>query len=250
MEAEQIRSDLAKARRLGGAHYSVLAGRDVTHEIPQWIRGQSILADSLTEDLRVVEELAFPRRRETADSAARILDRAAGEEASISAGTEPARSLGEEIAARVLREQRIEVDAFLLDSGLDAELHELAVIEERLRSRSERDRRHAAFSARVLLEAIADRLFPAREEAWSDRRGVRHDVGCENVANRLSAYVDQWLGAAMETHERRSFQADLDATARWVGSGPHGVHSAADAERAYTRLIGVLAVLARAHRAA
>ena len=246
MDAGQINADLAKLRGLGGRRYSTLAGHDIAHVFPDWIRTRSARADLRGADPRPLEGMASALAGRSSD----ILDPSRDLDDQLEGGVGPRRSVGEEIAARVMREQKEEAVAFLENCGLDHEVAELAAVEGRLHSGSDRDLRHAAFSARNLLEAIADRLFPASGEPWVDRGGVAREVGPENVANRLSAYVDQRLTDRIEAAERRAFQGLLDATARWVGSGPHGIHTAAGAEVAYTRLMGILSFLARAHREA
>ncbi len=225
----------------------MVAGRNVEGALPDWVAGESVLGHFMTSDAAALdsETLAPLRPRELDDRSPEAYNPLIEP-----VPAEQARSVGEEIAARVLREQKDEVDAFLNDCGLAGEVVELEAVENRLQGRTDRDRRHAAFSARTLLEAIADDLFPAMEEPWTDLRGDKREVGQENVANRLSAYVDRHLSGKIEAAERRAFQADLDATARWVGAGPHGVHTAVAAELAYTRLMAVLATMARAYRIA
>ncbi len=227
--------------------FETVAGKSVEHVLPTWVAGESVLGHFMTSDgdLFNSETLAPIRPQELGDRSPEAYNPLIEP-----TPAEQARSVGEEIAARGLREQKDEVDAFLTDCGLAAEVVELEAVENRLQGRTERDRRHAAFSARTLLEAIADDLFPARGEPWIDLGGIEREVGQENVANRLSAYVDRHLTGKIEGAERRAFQADLDATARWVGAGPHGVHTAVAAERAYTRLMAVLATMARAYRVA
>jgi hypothetical protein len=157
--------------------------------------------------------------------------------------------VGEELAIRALREQKERIVNLLEACGLPNEISELEAVENRLHQRSERDRQHAAFSARLLLEAVADQVFPPRQEPWTDRQGGSHNVGPEKVANRLSAFVDERLGADLAKGERGTFQADLDAVAEWVGAGPHGVRTTFAAETIYGRLLSVLAYVARAHQA-
>jgi hypothetical protein len=156
----------------------------------------------------------------------------------------------EVIARRAARYQRQEIVSFLRDAEMSHEVKELTAVERRLRAGGERDLRHAAFSARTLLHAIADGLFPARVELWQDASGRKHKVGAAEVGNRLSAYVEQQLGSKLEPAERRAFQGELDGLMRWTGAGPHGAHNASQADLAYFRLLSVLAVIATAYRSA
>lgn len=153
---------------------------------------------------------------------------------------------GEAIARRAARSQRKEVVGFLYVAGLEEEIEELRAIEVRLRLGRERDLCHAAFSARMLLQGVADRLFPAQPGVWRDAQGHDHKVGPDAVLNRLSAFVQINLPPRMEPADRRAFQGELDALMRWAGAGPHGARTRREAELAFTRLLSVLTTVANA----
>jgi hypothetical protein len=150
----------------------------------------------------------------------------------------------EGIAARQGREARDEAIRFLRMAGLAGDIEELVELEKRLQRRNERDLQHAAFCSRMILSSVADRVFPACAKPWRDLHGEERPVGPEEVGNRLSAFLDQYL--RLEPAIRAAFQGELDGLKRWVGRGPHGVHTAAEADRCYMRLLSVLAGIAEA----
>ena len=247
MDFESVRADLAKVQRALPADLRMATSKKVSP--PDWLRSEGV--GEMLGNRAVVVGREDPQPREMDDLTPAAYNplvslEPAGHELLISA--EPV-SVGEEIAARVLREQKEEVVAFLEDCGLGQEVAELEAVESRLHQRSQRDREHAAFAARLLLKAVADRVFPPQASPWVDPQGIEHDVGPEKVANRLSAFVHEHLRADLDKHERCAFQGDLDTVANWTGGGPHGVHSTYAAEIAFGRLMNILVHVARAYRA-
>jgi hypothetical protein len=238
MDLYGIQADLTKVQRAIPADFGVVVGKNVS--VPDLVGVMTAGKEH--------PRLSRPRELDDRTPVAYnpLVSLEAREDLAISA--EPV-SVGEEIAARVLREQKDEVVAFLEGCDLGQEVAELETVENRLHQRTKRDRQYAAFAARLLLKAVADHLFLAQTSPWADRQGVERDVGPEKVANRLSAYVDRRLGDELGKHGRRAFQADLDAVADWVGGGPHGVHTIYAAEIAFGRLMNVLVHVARAFRA-
>ncbi len=154
----------------------------------------------------------------------------------------------EVIAARQGREARNGVIRFLRMAGLAGDIEDLTELEKRLHRRNQRDLQHAAFCSRMILASVADRVFPACAEPWRDLHGKERPVGPEEVGNRLSAFLDKYL--RLEPAIRAAFQGELDALKRWAGRGPHGIHTAAEADRCYMRLLSVLAVVTEAFDAA
>lgn len=138
------------------------------------------------------------------------------------------------------------VVAFLSAAGLESERRHLEAIEERLRAGHEPARNHAAVSARQLLLGVANHCFPARKEPHQGRFGLRHEVGAEDVSNRISAFVDLRLRSSLNAHEHKLFQASLDYVFRWGGRGTHENCTPAEAAQAFLRLLEVLAMVARA----
>jgi hypothetical protein len=95
----------------------------------------------------------------------------------------------------------IAVEAFLHANSLHYEMEHLKIIAVRLVSGTEPDQTHAAMSASLLVEGVANFVFPGQEEEYLDRTGASHPVENENVWNRISAFVDLHLGAEMPSHD-------------------------------------------------
>lgn len=155
----------------------------------------------------------------------------------------------EQIAKRVFRRQRQAVVAFLKRADLRDELEELGKVEAGVAKGSKRSCMHAAYSARVLLEGLADHLFPPISEKRKSRDGQVRALGAKDPKNRLIAYVEQQLEGQLEGADFRAFVGTLDAVMNWTGGGPHGSHEPRDAEHLYTRMFDALSVIARAHAA-
>lgn len=155
----------------------------------------------------------------------------------------------EQIAKRVFRRQRQTVVAFLKEADLKDELAELSKVETEVAKGSKRSCMHAAYSARVLLEGLADHLFPPTSEKRKGRDGQVRSLGAKDFKNRLIAYVEQRLRGQLEGADFRAFVGTLDAVMNWTGGGPHGSHEPCDAEHLYTRMFDALSVIACAHAA-
>jgi hypothetical protein len=141
----------------------------------------------------------------------------------------------------------------LLDTDeLDEERQHLEALEERLRAGHLPARNHAAVSARQLLLGVANYCLPARREARPCRFGCEHcphQLGADDVKNRIIAFVDERLRSGLETHEFKIFVAHADYVFRWGARGTHQNCSAAEVVKAFVRLLEVLAVVARAAQA-
>jgi hypothetical protein len=153
----------------------------------------------------------------------------------------------EQIAKRVFKRHRQEVVSFLKEAALKIELDELGKVEAEVTKGSKRSCMHAAYSARVLLEGLANHLFPPTSKKWRGRDKQERSLGARDFKNRLIAYVERELEGQMEGEEFRAFVGTLDVVMRWTGGGPHGSHEPQDAEHLYTRMIDALSVIARAH---
>ena len=113
-------------------------------------------------------------------------------------------------ASFLARRRRETVIAFFEVAELTSELEQLEAIEERLRTGSKPALVHAAVSARRMLQGVADRFFPARREMYVCRFECPHEVGPAEVANRISAFVDQRLRFELDTHTHKQFQGTLE----------------------------------------
>lgn len=157
---------------------------------------------------------------------------------------------GEVVAVRTVRLNREIAIALLRATGLDLERQHLIALEARLTAGTAPDQYHAALSARLVLKGLADHCFPAREQDWIDRSGRPHQVGDEQVKNRLNAFVDKHLRSVLTVDEHRFFIAQLDTVQEWSGRGPHLIRSQSEGEQLFLRLLEVLKMVARASRAA
>jgi hypothetical protein len=155
----------------------------------------------------------------------------------------------EQIARRVVKRHRTSTTHFLKKAGLADELRELVEVETRLANGTPPDCKHAAYSARNLMEGVANCLFPATSERHLDRSGREHSLGAKDHKNRLIAYVDRQLEGQLGGHDFRAFVGTMDAIMRWTGSGPHHAYKLEAAEHSYTRMLDALAVIARAYAA-
>jgi hypothetical protein len=155
--------------------------------------------------------------------------------------------IGGALAQSLTREHRREAKSLLVVLGLDAALEHLEAIEKRLLDGGRPDRLHAALSASLLLEGMADRLFPARDEPWVCRFEREHEIGVENVRNRLTAFAEPLL-KTQSTIEHKLFIAEFDYVGRWTGEGHHVVFTQDENAEAFRALLKVLATIARAHR--
>lgn len=111
---------------------------------------------------------------------------------------------------------------FLKKAGLAGELKELAEVEKRIGEGTHQAGKHAAFSARNLMEGVADYLFPPTSDTWLGRDNQKHALGANNHKNRLIAYADQRLKDQWEGHDCRAFVGTLDVVMR-CGLDPSNV---------------------------
>jgi hypothetical protein len=158
--------------------------------------------------------------------------------------------LGEAVAHSLFRTHHQEAEQLLLEGGFDLELEHLRAVEQRLATGTRPDRLHAALSTNLLLQGLADRLFPARDGHWVCRFNKKHELGARNVSNRLSAFVDPMLRRRLSTKGHALFQAAIDYVFRWSAEGHHVVSTPREAAEAYCHLLRVLAAIAQARREA
>lgn len=154
--------------------------------------------------------------------------------------------MGEALAQSLTRRHRQEVKGLLVALGLDLELEHLESIERRLLDEGRPDRLQAALSASLLLEGLANKLFPPTEALWVCRFGKTHKLGPPNVKNRLHAFADRFLKQC-STAEHKLFIAELDLVSRWSGKGHHVVFTPGENAEAFCTLLKVVATVARAH---
>ena len=93
-----------------------------------------------------------------------------------------------DIAENIFESARNEVDTFVRSHCPQA-AEKLIAINERMAENSSESRTAALTSCRRLLVAVADSLFPSRDEEWLDGKGKARKVGTEQYKNRLLAYL-------------------------------------------------------------
>lgn len=152
-------------------------------------------------------------------------------------------------ASLLVRRRRETVVAFFEAAELTPELEQLEAIEERLRTGSKPALVHAAVSARRMLQGVADRFYPARSGMYVCRFECPHKVGSEEVANRISAFVDERLRFELDTHTHKQFQGTLEWVYRWGGRGTHEECNASEALQGFLWLLEVMTMVARAYEA-
>lgn len=152
-------------------------------------------------------------------------------------------------ASFLARRRRETVVAFFEATELISELEQLEAIEERLRTGSKPALVHAAVSARRVLQGVADRFFPARREMYVCRFECAHKVGSGEVANRISAFVDERLRYELDTHTHKQFQGILEWVFRWGGRGTHEECNTTEALQGFLWLLEVMTMVARAYEA-
>lgn len=155
--------------------------------------------------------------------------------------------MGEALAQSLTRRHRQEAKGLLVALDLELELEHLESIERRLLDGGRPDRLYAALSASLLLEGLADKLFPPTGEQWVCRFGKTYKLGPPNVKNRLHAFADRFL-KQRSTAEHKLFVAELDLVSRWSGKGHHVVFTPRENAEAFCALLKVLATAARTHR--
>ena len=158
--------------------------------------------------------------------------------------------LAEVTAHAEARSNRMAVEAFLRDNGLTYELEHLEIIAVRLTSGTKPDRIHAAMSASLLFEGVADFVLPGQEKKFEDRYGKQRSVEKKDVRNRISAFIDSHLRGEISPHEARRLQGMIDFAHTWSAEGHHIPYPADQANRAYRDVLVVLAYVDRAYRAA
>jgi hypothetical protein len=157
--------------------------------------------------------------------------------------------LGEAIARNLTRGYRQEAKGLLVALDLGLELEHLEAIERRLLDGGRPDRLHAALSASLLLEGVANRFYPPRTDrkSWTCRFKNSHELGAPDVKSRLHAFAHPFL-EQRSTAEHKLFVAELDLVARWMGKGHHVVFTKSENEEAFIALLKVLATVAHARR--
>jgi hypothetical protein len=158
--------------------------------------------------------------------------------------------LAEVSAGEEARANRIAVETMLRENNLDYELEHLELVAVRLVSGSKGERVHAAVSASLLFEGVANFVFPGQKEKFVDRNGAERSVEKKDVRNRISAFIDLHLRDEISTHDASRLQGKIDSSHRWSAEGHHVPYSPRLANRAYRDLLEVLAYVARAHDAA
>lgn len=98
-----------------------------------------------------------------------------------------------DIAQDIFEDTRGVVDKFIR-SHCPKSAEKLVAINERMTDGSEESRSSALTSCRRLLMDVADSVFPASKEDWTDRKGKKRKVGVDQYKNRLLAYLVDLVG--------------------------------------------------------
>jgi hypothetical protein len=95
-----------------------------------------------------------------------------------------------DVAQEIFESARNSADAFVRAHCPKA-VEQLVAINERMLEKKAESRAEALTSCRRVLLTLADSLFPAQKEDWSDSTGKPRKVGQEQYKNRILAYLDQ-----------------------------------------------------------
>jgi hypothetical protein len=169
-DQKALEAAMAKASKTISGH---LAGMEVSSELSERI----LSAGSTVIGSRLPGVVAVPSTRQTP---------------SIEKEEQPRRKdrrqlpAQEQIARRVFKRQRQEVISMLRETGMKTEIEELRSVESKLAKGSKRSCMHAAYSARVLLEGVANHLFPPTTEKWVGRDKREHALGPMTSRTALS----------------------------------------------------------------
>lgn len=129
-----------------------------------------------------------------------------------------------DIAQDIFEAARSEIDTFIRAHCPKA-AEKLVAINERMAEDSSESRTAALTSCRRLLMTVADSLFPASEEGWTDSSGTVRKVGTDQYKNRLLAYIDSRHrsdgSAAILESELEFLAARLDAIYEKTCKGVH-----------------------------
>jgi hypothetical protein len=194
---------------------------------------------------------AFPRLANhglIALATARVIDRRVGVPDPPKSKRRVRRVLEERIPQHVL-DRRHEVVLFLRRARLGDELKELVDVEAHLAEGDKRSCKHAAYSARNLIEGVANRLSPPTSQVWRGQDGVDRLLGARYSKNRIIAYAEKALTGVWDGPEFQVFVKTMDSICRWTGSGPHGAYAREEAEHVYIQMLGALSVLGWAFEA-
>lgn len=129
-----------------------------------------------------------------------------------------------DVAQDIFEAARNEIDTFVRAHCPKA-AEKIIAINEQMANGSSESRTAALTSCRRLLMSIADSLFPASEEGWTDSAGKVRKVGVDQYKNRLLAYMDARQqsdgSAAIVESELEFLAARLDAIYEKTCKGVH-----------------------------
>ncbi|MBB4391796.1 hypothetical protein [Bradyrhizobium sp. ERR14] len=127
-------------------------------------------------------------------------------------------------AQDIFEEARKRIDNFVRSHAPKA-AEQLVAVNERMAEGSLESYSHALTTCRRLLLTVADALFPARSQPYTDKSGKPRVVGSENYKNRLMAFVEENAASEGSTVLIQSglehLAARLDAVNAKVSKGVH-----------------------------
>lgn len=127
-------------------------------------------------------------------------------------------------AQDIFESARSEIDMFVRAHCPKA-AEKLVAINERMFEDSTESRSAALTTCRRLIMEVADSLFPARNEDWTDNAGKKRKVGVEQYKNRLLAYLSERSSSesnsAILEAELELIAAKLDAVYEKTCKGVH-----------------------------
>jgi hypothetical protein len=151
-------------------------------------------------------------------------------------------------AEGIFEEARNAIDTFVRSHCPEA-AQQLVAINERMRDGDKESLSAALNSCRRLLSTVADTLFPATDQDFTDSHGKKRKVGKEEYKNRLICFLDKNISSkgdsALLQSEVEHLAARLDAIYEKTCKGVHDGVSPEEARLAVISTFLFLGELAR-----
>ena len=109
--------------------------------------------------------------------------------------------------------------------------NELQSIYNNLNGQSSTEWSNAAHSCRRVLKLLADKVYPAREEQYKDKKGKLRDIKEDDYINRLLSFIEQNKKEVVIISEVGVLASYLDAIIELAGKGEHAKISRYEAEQ-------------------
>lgn len=155
-----------------------------------------------------------------------------------------------DVAEGIFDAARSEVDAFVRANCPQA-AEQLVAVSDRMREKNSEARSQALTTCRRLLATVADAIFPAREEPFTDAGGKTRKIGPEQYVNRLLAFVEGRISSGTSVNIVRAEMEHLAARLTAIyEKHSKGVHADVGEDEARLVVVHTYLLLAEVARAA